>query len=306
MECSYIGALTVAARTMGRNVTYDYVMGVSGAAFKVQMHTPEWCPSAGDPTCGFDCCSLARRSLGFVGESLANKGDDAVEIRRRIAESIDSGRPALAIDMVQAAEWGVITGYRGEELLCRTYFDESEEYATAQKWPWLVLLLSDAPLPPTPDEVLRETLSAAVEMAVTPAFGAYATGFAAYRRWADDLAGGSISARPEEAQRSLMFINAYVYDLLFEARGSATRFLRDMAEVHAPEVGGHLLKAAEGYDRVVQALLSGEGYVGRHWQMNAAPLWTEETRKDEAETIHRAMEEEERAVNELRKALALL
>lgn len=311
MECSYVGAMTVAARAMGRNVTYDHVMGVSGAAFKVQVFSPEWCPSAGDPTCGFDCCSLARHSLGFEGESLNVTEQDTVKVAettQRITESINSGRPVLAIDLVQTAEWGIITGYRGDgsELLCRTYFDSSDDYSVAQKWPWLVLLLSDAPEPPKEEDILRSTLSAAVEMAATERYDQYVTGFAAYRKWADDLCSGWIPSKPESDQRTLMFVNAYIHHLLVEARLSAARFLRAEFSAQHPEIVSCLHSAAGCYDKVASTLLKGVQYSSVPWQVNRQPLWSEQARRGQAEVLREAASIERQAVDKLSVALRLM
>jgi RNA polymerase sigma-70 factor (ECF subfamily) len=65
---TFIGALTAAANAMGDDVSYDYVMGVSGAAFKVHLCQPEWCPSAGDAGPGFDCAATATAAASVVRE----------------------------------------------------------------------------------------------------------------------------------------------------------------------------------------------------------------------------------------------
>jgi hypothetical protein len=48
----------------------DYLMGVSGAAFRLHIHTPGWCPSAPDATCGLNHCVPAMKALGYKIEGI--------------------------------------------------------------------------------------------------------------------------------------------------------------------------------------------------------------------------------------------
>lgn len=43
---SVCATLSEALRAAGEDYSYEYLMGVSAAAFRVQMMTPGWCPSA--------------------------------------------------------------------------------------------------------------------------------------------------------------------------------------------------------------------------------------------------------------------
>src|SRR5438046_2479424 len=42
---SVIGAITTAVRATGEQLTYDQAMGLSGAAFRLQIRQPDWCPA---------------------------------------------------------------------------------------------------------------------------------------------------------------------------------------------------------------------------------------------------------------------
>ncbi len=53
-ENTFMGALQSTLNTIGDDVTYEYLVGISGAAFRLHFHYPEWCPSSPDATCGFD------------------------------------------------------------------------------------------------------------------------------------------------------------------------------------------------------------------------------------------------------------
>jgi len=142
-ENTFIGALTVAMRAIGEDVTYDYIMGVSGAAFRLHFHQPDWCPSSPDATCGFNHSKPAMEALGYTSTCIGSDGKNPQEmkkVRDAVVQSINNGIPVLAIDLIEVPDWGVIVGYSGdgEEFLCRTYFDRTAAYSRAKKWPWVV------------------------------------------------------------------------------------------------------------------------------------------------------------------------
>ncbi len=64
-ENTFMGALAAVMQSIGEDVSYDYLMGVSGAAFRLQIHQPDWCPSAPDAGCGFNCAGAATEALGY-------------------------------------------------------------------------------------------------------------------------------------------------------------------------------------------------------------------------------------------------
>ncbi|MHC4560564.1 MAG: hypothetical protein ACYS80_25065, partial [Planctomycetota bacterium] len=61
-DCSYGGAVTVVMSTIGVDVTYEDVMGMSGACYRICMQD-NWDPSAGMPQCGYDVETPLHRAL---------------------------------------------------------------------------------------------------------------------------------------------------------------------------------------------------------------------------------------------------
>ena len=68
-------------------------MGVSGAAFRIQMFKERWCASAPHPRCGFDCLHAALDAVDWELEDLpVRQGDpDAVDRVRQTVASVESG-----------------------------------------------------------------------------------------------------------------------------------------------------------------------------------------------------------------------
>jgi len=139
MDTSFIRSCQVALNAMGEHLSYDYLMGISGAAFRFHFH-PEWCPSAADVTTGFSVAPVMFESLGYRYELHRIDDSSFLDIRdlyQRIITQVDSGMPVVAINLRVCPEWGVITGYlKGQPgILCRTCFDESDTYSLAEHAP---------------------------------------------------------------------------------------------------------------------------------------------------------------------------
>ncbi len=189
---TWANAYALSLQGAGEDVTYDTVMGYSGAAFRLHFHQPDWCPSSPDATVGYSHAVPAARAFGYAasGGMVDIKDAAAVaDVRARIVASIDAGKPVRAIDLVQIPDWGVIVGYRdgGDTLLCRDYHADGDEYAEVVKFPWVVEFIGEKTRQPSVRENVVRALQVAVELADTPRFGQYASGFAAYDVWIGDL-----------------------------------------------------------------------------------------------------------------------
>lgn len=311
MENTFIGSLTVAMRSLGEDVTYDYLMGVSGAAFRFHFATPEWCPSSPDATCGFNCADPALAALGYDIRFIhALEGSpEAPALLQAVARSIDTGRPVLAIDLKVVPDWGVITGYEdgGQKLLCRTYYDKGENYAVADKWPWVVAIIGEKREPLPRAEALRRSLEVAVETAHSESYGEYASGFAAFERWIAEL---EDDARFENADPSAEFaydhINAWIYYSLMHSREKAARYLRDVLAEFPTDAAEHLMHAADNYEEIALKLEKNRQYAPFKWELPEGGSWDAGMRQAEVLVLQDVLELERRAVEELTEALALI
>jgi hypothetical protein len=64
---SFIRSAQLAFNALGEKYSYEFLMGISGAAFRLHFH-PDWCPSAADSTTGFDVSKVLFKSLGYASE----------------------------------------------------------------------------------------------------------------------------------------------------------------------------------------------------------------------------------------------
>lgn len=123
--CPWAGSLQAALEYMGEPYTYEQIMGMSGACFRL-CFVDVWDYSCTDALVAYDYAAPLYRAIGYsfrVAERLEKQERKAE--RLAIMEDIRNGRPVLAINLRVAPEWGVITGYTdsGKRFLCRTYFD---------------------------------------------------------------------------------------------------------------------------------------------------------------------------------------
>ena len=126
MECPWAGALQASLAYMGEPYTYEQVMGMSGACYRI-CFTDVWDYSCTDALVAFDYVTPLYSAIGYDFRMVARleKPERKAE-RQAIMEDIRQGKPVLAINLRVAAEWGIITGYvdEGNRFLCRTYFDQ--------------------------------------------------------------------------------------------------------------------------------------------------------------------------------------
>jgi hypothetical protein len=302
---TFIHSLTVALDAMGEPATYDDVMGFSGAAFRLHFHQPVWCPSSPDATCGFDHGAPAAKAYGHTLRFVPMQSDDpsvVAEAKRQILASVDTGRPLLAIDLVAVADWGFVVGYEqnGDVLLCRDYHGDSGNYQRAQKTPWFLFAIDERGAVPSHRESALRSLDIAVELADTPYYDKYASGFEAYRTWSNDLLDEKrfADATPD-GFRDLRHTNAWCYTSLLDARSCAVRYLNSIAGEFDGDARDCLKRAAAVYADVESRL--SEGRTNAPWA-HVPGEWTETMRRAESETLTHAMRLERTAVAWLERA----
>jgi len=228
-ENSFIRSSQLTLNALGESFTYPFIMGISGAAFRFQFH-PDWCPSASDATAGFDVSKKLFNSLGYKTELIKIDDGRFTEIQRlytKIIEQINKGYPIIANNLKVCPEWGIITGYVRTKpgIICRTCFDEGDEYSLAEHAPWLSYFIREREKEPLDTKTLFfNSLAIAIKLAKTDYFGDYASGLKAFQVWIDHISGYiQNNKRFDQIQVNLSLIN-----ILIDARISAVNYLGEM------------------------------------------------------------------------------
>lgn len=229
-ENSFIRSAQLSLNAIGENYSYDFLMGIFGTAFRLHFN-PDWCPSAADSTTGFDVSNVLFKSLGYKCELHKiddNNFDDIKSLYQKIKTQINLGIPVIAINLKVCPEWGIITGYLKNKpgILCRTYFDESDEYSLAEHAPWLSFFIGDKGKPLDEDELFKNYLKIAVQLARTDEFGEYKSGYSAFNKWIDELKKHSISIKTKLFAE--YEVNLTIFNYLLDSRRAAVKFLISM------------------------------------------------------------------------------
>ncbi len=229
-DISFIRSSQLTLNTLGENYSYEYLMGISGAAFRFHFNT-DWCPSAGDVTTGFDVSKVLFSSLGYKYELVRiddNSFEDIKSLYQRIIKQINQGIPIIAINLKEWGVWGIITGYLKNKpgILCRTYSDESNDYSLAEHAPWLSFFIGEKHKPLEENELVWNSLKIAVQLAKTNKFEEYLSGFHAFDYWIEELRKYSIPDNKKIFDEDE--VHVLLIDCLLDARKAAVGYLTSM------------------------------------------------------------------------------
>ena len=226
-------------------------MGASGAAFDATIDLEGFDPLAATPR-DADTLALAARAAGVRLDDVPPPYDDELRalVGSRIREAIDDRLPPLIRGAVGPPEYGLIVGYvDGDHFLVRTFFDKDDKPSEVT-WPDFQDAEHGSPvfLDRAPATDRTHVATGGLDAGISRSAGSEAAlaGWAAAlrddARWADTKHAGT-AAFAEHAMRVV----------LADKRRAAGRFLRGLRSLFTTP-GGDLLRAAESYGYVVEAL----------------------------------------------------
>ena len=292
--CPWAGSLQAALEYMGEPYTYEQIMGMSGACFRL-CFVDVWDYSCTDALVAYDYAAPLYRAIGYsfrVAERLEKQERKAE--RLAVMEDIRNGRPVLAINLRVAPEWGVITGYteNGKRFLCRTYFDgevfeeleqedkskqkegqeqaenrnlaeerrivfeENGGYLFSDFWPFIIFHFGEKQDRPSPLSVLKTSLKTGIESFYAEECRGYYQGKEAYRAWIKGLSKESNFRLENDRENALrrLSVNDSMLCCLIDARRAAASWLREEIPL-IPEAGReHLAKMAQNEQLISDTL----------------------------------------------------
>ena len=226
---TFIAALQRALENVGEKHTYSYLMGLSGAAFRLQIHRDGLCPSGPDATCGFDSAGQVLQILRYPLHCLV-ASDGEKKIKSTVKASINAGLPAIAVDLIKVPDWGLIVGYdEHDEYLVLTYYNEEKgRPKKAQKAPWIVYCLGERLGPTNQDEAEKTSLFLLRNLLENRSYGPYHTGQAGFEVWLERLKNMSrFLAGTGEKRSEHLLGNYWNYVSLIDCRLAAKHYLRE-------------------------------------------------------------------------------
>ncbi len=303
-QCSTIATLSLVSEYSGDDTDYDYLMGASGAAFRVQMSEGLLCPSSPHAACGFACATLAVHAWGNDVSFVATDADhqaDREQARAAIIASIERGVPVL----YEEEESSLIVGYTTESLLLRGYNAREPGYTLMEKWPWRIGIASAKLGRPDARAVLEDSLELATELFETDTVGRYRCGRAAYGHWRELLADDEALARKNDQERfGAALGNAHTLECLADARSAASNYLASMSQ-HAPASARPSLEhAAAEYAEIERQVRECRRELAPFpWELQSPNDWSPALRQREMEALRAWCEIDEKAATHLKEAL---
>lgn len=273
--CPWAGSLYAALKYMGESYTYEQIMGMSGACYRI-CFTDVWDYSCTDALVAFDYATPLFNAIGYcfrVVERLEKQERKAE--RQAIMEDIQNGKPVLAINLRVAPEWGVITGYtdNGNRFLCRTYFDqetfnalEQEErrlvfeenggYLFSDFWPFIIMHFGEKKSQPSPQDILKTSLTMLVDSFSAEDCRGYHQGKEAYRAWIEGLSKEADFRLENDRENVLrrLSVNDNMLCHLTDSRQAAAVWLRENVSLLTEMGREYLEKIAENFQTIADTL----------------------------------------------------
>jgi len=327
---SPIVSLHSSLRTLGEKVTYRYLMGVSGAAFRLYWQAG-WDESSASVSSESPAL-IAARALGYSYHEYANLPDAAAW--KLVTESLDEGRPVPACGVVPPLEWQVICGYqagKSRRLYVESYFDprpDAPSEVAFKGWKgWgqygmvsnPFALLKKKGLTPTPHVAAFEALARAVLLANEDEHWAgraegkqqgrlWDSGLAAYDGWITDLKGPA----PAKGLMRQAFINDLTAYTLEDARLCAATFMDSLAG-EFPSARHYFDVAKSAYHHLAETVAAARKILPFPWDTfprvkpeAVAGFAEPAVRAQWVEALTRAREFDTRAVEQLSTAVNAL
>ena len=312
-----------------RDAVYAYLMGTTGAAFRLTWK-PGW---HGDNVASFmvsdDPGEIFRRGFAAAGyEQLtsghATKDEKEETFRRMVMDSIrDRGRPAIAHGVIGPPEEAIIAGYGegGATVMGWSFFQDHEigtagveflpnGYYRKRHWvpaTWGVMAFGDKTGDPPRREAYIEALEWALHVSREPVrYKERYNGQSAYIAWAEHIlrddevaAGGG----PDDA----FMVHSDAVDVVAEGRHYASVFLQQAAAV-LPEAAEQLLATAACYKAEHDLMWEIWGIVGSNQRgpEQREAFLKPDVRRRIVPLIHQARDQDLAASNHIEKALLAL
>jgi hypothetical protein len=226
---TFIAALQRVLLFLGDEHTYSALMGLSGAAFRLQIHHTGLCPSGPDATCGFDSAAHILKTLR-IDDIYLQAADGEEKIKAAVKKNIDDGRPSIAVDLIKVPDWGLIVGYdaQGRYQVLTFYNEQKNKPQPAEKVPWTIFVIGEKLGPVNRDQAEMTSLFLLKNLLENRSYGPYHTGQAGFEAWLERLENiGRYLAGTGERRHEHLLGNYWNFISLIDARRAARTYLQE-------------------------------------------------------------------------------
>jgi hypothetical protein len=316
--CEFASSLISALKYMGEDVSYHYVMGVSGVAFRFIIDPGKWNPgNYGILGMAKDAYEPIRRAFDAVGYGYSiHAKSTAEEDGTLIMDSIDRGVPVIAFRVVGPSDCSIITGYDdgGKVLLgWSTYQNipddhniphDSTGYFRKPDWHDNLreegfILIGEKTERRSSRHIYRDALKWAVEVVRTPKVYDRYGGLEAYKVWADEMVQDRFFPKGAMAEIGQRYLSVLCNLMMLDDRRSAAEFLKLMAKDESDLAEG-LHVATKCYEGICEMKNDLIDLVKDDFSAEAQRrIADHEIRRQYAEIIMRIRDKEEEAIGHI-------
>jgi hypothetical protein len=309
---SFIAAFRRLLAALRQAKPYWYLMAVSGAAFRLQIHCNGWRMNSTDAMTGFDLTGGLFEAFGLRCERLWVCGEPQrlARARTRIIENLARGWPTIGLGMDGRGFHGVIVGaITDENMLALDYSARGRTHEVLQRLVWCYHLLTAITASHSEEDHIRQAFALALRLATTSRAASFHLGADAYSYWHATL------TNPDHHNplgndwrvRERNDGNYWLYISLLDARRAAEQFCRWVAR-RLPAAAPFAIPLADHYAVIaatLEPLLTAQT-VRPAAHINAARPWTMHERRKQALVLQHVADVEQRAAVLVRELHALL
>lgn len=318
--CEFASAFVSAMDSLGEDIPYHFVMGVSGVAFRFTLHPGEWdFGNYGIRSVAADPDEPVRRAFAAAGYGYAMyQPGSFLDDAARIMGSIDRGVPVLAYRVVGPSDCSIVTGYDegGAVLLGWSTFQDIPDdhniphdatgYFRKPGWHENIpayMLVGEKASPPPPREVYRDALKWAAHLLRAPSVGSNAAGLRALEIWADEMTQEKYFPTGDDSIMGQRYVSAAINMTMLRDHCLAEPFLRQAA-ANVPEFQPELSAAAGCYGEVKRIRDGMDALISDNFSGQAMKaIYDPAIRRAYAGAILRIRAEEEKALNHIERCV---
>jgi len=294
-------------KCLDRDVPYWYIMAVSGAAFRLQIHYNSWRMVSADPISGFELTGNFGKAFGISLEQVWTCGirEKVKKANAEIRKTLQQGKPVIGLGMDGRNYHGLIVGSTpNEKLLAFDCSIPGIPHAVAENLVWCYHLVSKIKSAPDKFKQFKQAMKLALKLAETKRFKSFHIGLDAYDYWYSILTnpthydpyGNNWQILEKNDGNYWVFIN------LYDARKAAAKFC-ETAAGDFPELSEKLNFLSSLYNEMVLKLkpLLDRKIVRPGKHINQGRPWTIFERRKQAKCLMEVKALEEKSIPVLRE-----
>ena len=309
---SFVAAYRRILARQGLEVPYWYLMGVSGAAFRLQIHRNSWRVISPDLICGYDLAEYLFRAFGVHCERVwvCGNAERIAASRNRIILSLRDGIPTIGLGMEGRTYHGLVAGLTFDgKLLALDYSAPGQFHEVLEKLVWCYHIPCRFEEPMSRAAQIAQAFRMAHRMTTTARQRSFHLGLDAYDYWYSTLSNPehhnpySDDWRARERNEG----NFWIFANLVDARTSAAVFCENVAD-ECRDCSTDIRALGETYRGIVAELspLLERKVIRRDRDISEARPWTMHDRRKQAKLLRAARALEAEAVPLLERILATL